>query len=104
MQHHFFLQRAGYDQVDRVLLDRSQNCRGWVALLIMNGRIFRQGQPVQGSGKFRARIVAFIADINQAKLGIEPIANAFCLGQNLLEPRRKSAGNGDAAIRFRIEH
>ena len=26
------------------------------------------------------------------------------LGQNLLEPRRKSAGNGNAAIRVRIEH
>jgi len=70
----------------------------------MNGGIFRQGKPLEGIGKFRARLVAFFAHVDQAKLSIETIANAFCLGQDLLESRRKSAGNGDAAIRLGIKH
>src|SRR2546423_7972117 len=42
MKDYLFLERTRHDQVDIVTLDRSQNCSGWIPLLVMDRGILRQ--------------------------------------------------------------
>jgi len=104
MEHDLFLERTRNDHVDLVFADCAQDAVGRIALLIMDGGIERQRYSFERMTKRRRRLLGLFADVNQLEIGAKPITNPFRLGQNLLEPRRESAGHRDRFVGRRFEH
>ena len=68
-------------------------------------RFFRDSwNAIKRSDKAVSLIEDEVLELAAAELGVESVPDPFRLRQYLLKARRERAGNGDAAIRRRINH
>src|SRR5438874_1913320 len=104
MERTLFLQRAGDDKIDIVVGDCPQDSIGRVSLTIMDRRIARQLQPAKYFLEFLCRLVVPFADVDQAQICAEPLANSSRLGKHLLKARRECASDGNLLVGGRIHH
>ena len=93
-QNYFFLQRAGYDEVDLVLGRGAKNCGSRFACsdneFVESCGRFKLSESV---AKFLCRFLIAFADINQTQRRIEAVPNSFRFRENLHKTGRESAGD-----------